>query len=135
MCGSSKVRTRRRAVSSGVDARLREGRIDDLTFSGDFTVLPALAVGALEQAVAWSEYAARDFAAAFTRSLSGARRPIARCDSPRTSPLRSWRRSLPRVATVRADTERAAASATECGWQDQCLAEHLRPFARLVKPS
>jgi lipoate---protein ligase len=34
-----------------VVARLREGRIDDLTFSGDFTVLPAIAVGALEQAV------------------------------------------------------------------------------------
>lgn len=30
-------------------ARLREGRIDDLTLSGDFTMLPAFAVGALEQ--------------------------------------------------------------------------------------
>ncbi len=34
-----------------VTARLREGRIDDLTLSGDFTLLPAYAVGALEQAV------------------------------------------------------------------------------------
>lgn len=32
-----------------VTARLREGRIDDLTISGDFTLLPAFAVGALEQ--------------------------------------------------------------------------------------
>lgn len=32
-------------------ARLREGRIDDLTLSGDFTMLPAFAVGALEQAL------------------------------------------------------------------------------------
>ncbi len=32
-------------------ARLREGRIDDLTISGDFTLLPAWAVGALEQAL------------------------------------------------------------------------------------
>jgi lipoate-protein ligase A len=32
-------------------ARLREGRIDDLTLSGDFTLLPAFAVGALEQAL------------------------------------------------------------------------------------
>ncbi len=32
-------------------ARLREGRIDDLTLSGDFTILPAFAVGALEQAL------------------------------------------------------------------------------------
>jgi lipoate-protein ligase A len=31
--------------------RLREGRIDDLTLSGDFTLLPAFAVGALEQAL------------------------------------------------------------------------------------
>jgi lipoate-protein ligase A len=34
-----------------VTGRLRAGRIDDLTFSGDFTLLPASAVGALEQAV------------------------------------------------------------------------------------
>ncbi len=34
-----------------VTARLREARIDDLTISGDFTLLPAFAVGALEQAV------------------------------------------------------------------------------------
>lgn len=34
-----------------VTARLREGRIDDLTLSGDFTLLPASAVGALEQSV------------------------------------------------------------------------------------
>jgi lipoate-protein ligase A len=32
-------------------ARLLEGRIDDLTLSGDFTLLPAFAVGALEQAL------------------------------------------------------------------------------------
>ena len=32
-------------------ARLREGRIDDITLSGDFTMLPAFAVGALEQAL------------------------------------------------------------------------------------
>ena len=32
-------------------ARLREGRIDDITLSGDFTMLPAIAVGALEQAL------------------------------------------------------------------------------------
>lgn len=31
--------------------RLREGRIDDVSLSGDFTVLPALAVGALEQSL------------------------------------------------------------------------------------
>ncbi len=34
-----------------VTARLREGRIDDISLSGDFTLLPAFAVGALEQAV------------------------------------------------------------------------------------
>lgn len=34
-----------------VTARLREGRIDDLTLSGDFTLLPAFAVSSLEQAV------------------------------------------------------------------------------------
>lgn len=34
-----------------VTARLREGRIDDLTISGDFTVLPALAPAAVEQAL------------------------------------------------------------------------------------
>jgi lipoate-protein ligase A len=33
-----------------VTARLREGRIDDISLSGDFTLLPAFAVGALEQA-------------------------------------------------------------------------------------
>ncbi len=32
-------------------ARLREGRIDDISLSGDFTLLPALAVSALEQAL------------------------------------------------------------------------------------
>ncbi|MFN3284930.1 MAG: lipoate--protein ligase [bacterium] len=32
-------------------ARIREGRIDDVSLSGDFTVLPAWAVGALEQAL------------------------------------------------------------------------------------
>lgn len=32
-------------------ARLREGRIDDLSLSGDFTMLPSFAVGALEQAL------------------------------------------------------------------------------------
>ncbi len=34
-----------------VTIRLREGRIDDLSISGDFTLLPAFAVGALEQAL------------------------------------------------------------------------------------
>ncbi|MFQ5856933.1 MAG: lipoate protein ligase C-terminal domain-containing protein [Anaerolineae bacterium] len=34
-----------------VTARLHEGRIDDLSISGDFTLLPAFAVGALEQAL------------------------------------------------------------------------------------
>lgn len=34
-----------------VTCRLREGRVDDLTFSGDFTMLPAIAMGALEQAL------------------------------------------------------------------------------------
>ncbi len=34
-----------------VTARLREGRIDDLAISGDFTMFPAFAVGAVEQAV------------------------------------------------------------------------------------
>lgn len=32
-----------------VTARLQEGRIDDLAISGDFTLLPAFAIGALEQ--------------------------------------------------------------------------------------
>jgi lipoate-protein ligase A len=32
-------------------ARLREGRIDDVSFSGDFTLLPVFAVGALEQSL------------------------------------------------------------------------------------
>ncbi len=32
-------------------ARLLEGRIDDITLSGDFTLLPSFAVGALEQAL------------------------------------------------------------------------------------
>lgn len=34
-----------------VTTRLREGRIDDLVLSGDFTLLPAFALGALEQAL------------------------------------------------------------------------------------
>lgn len=34
-----------------VTARLRAGRIDDISLSGDFTIFPALAVGALEQAL------------------------------------------------------------------------------------
>ncbi len=34
-----------------VTARLREGRIDDISLSGDFTLLPAFAVAALEQSV------------------------------------------------------------------------------------
>ncbi len=34
-----------------VTARLRESRVDDLTISGDFTMLPAWGVGALEQAL------------------------------------------------------------------------------------
>lgn len=32
-------------------ARLREGRIDDVTMSGDFTLLPVFALGALEQSL------------------------------------------------------------------------------------
>jgi lipoate-protein ligase A len=34
-----------------VIARLREGRIDDVSISGDFTLLPVFAVGALEQSL------------------------------------------------------------------------------------
>lgn len=34
-----------------VTARIREGRVDDLTLSGDFTLLPDFAVASLEQAV------------------------------------------------------------------------------------
>src|SRR5512145_1114212 len=34
-----------------VIARLREGRIDDVTISGDFTLLPSFALGALEQSI------------------------------------------------------------------------------------
>ena len=34
-----------------VIARLREGRIDDVTISGDFTLLPSFALGALEQSL------------------------------------------------------------------------------------
>ncbi len=34
-----------------VTARLREGRIDDLALSGDFTLLPASAIGSLERSV------------------------------------------------------------------------------------
>lgn len=34
-----------------VTARLRHGRIDDLAISGDFTLLPAVAIGAIEQAL------------------------------------------------------------------------------------
>jgi len=34
-----------------VVARLREGRIDDVSISGDFTLLPVFAVGALEQSL------------------------------------------------------------------------------------
>lgn len=34
-----------------VTARLRSGRVDDVSLSGDFTIFPALAVGALEQAL------------------------------------------------------------------------------------
>jgi lipoate-protein ligase A len=34
-----------------VIARLREGRIDDVSISGDFTLLPSFALGALEQAI------------------------------------------------------------------------------------
>jgi lipoate-protein ligase A len=53
-------------------ARLREGRIDDLTLSGDFTLLPAFAVGALEQAlrgVALEGGAVRAKVTEFYRSL------------------------------------------------------------------
>jgi len=34
-----------------VIARLREGRIDDVSISGDFTLLPSFALGALEQSI------------------------------------------------------------------------------------
>ena len=34
-----------------VIARLREGRIDDVSMSGDFTMLPSFALGALEQSI------------------------------------------------------------------------------------
>ncbi|MCC6188986.1 MAG: lipoate--protein ligase family protein [Anaerolineales bacterium] len=53
-------------------ARLRDGRIDDLSLSGDFTLLPAFAVGALEQAlrgVALEGGAVRARVAEFYRSL------------------------------------------------------------------
>jgi lipoate-protein ligase A len=53
-------------------ARLREGRLDDLTLSGDFTLLPAFAVGALEQAlrgVALEAAPVRAKVAEFYRSL------------------------------------------------------------------
>ena len=53
-------------------ARLREGRIDDLTLSGDFTLLPSFAVGALEQAlrgVALDSASIRAKVAEFYRSL------------------------------------------------------------------
>jgi len=53
-------------------ARLREGRVDDITLSGDFTMLPAFAVGALEQAlrgVALDATAIRAKVAEFYRSL------------------------------------------------------------------
>ncbi len=56
-----------------VTARLREGRIDDLTLSGDFTMLPAFAVGALEQTlrgVALESDPIRARVAEFYRSLS-----------------------------------------------------------------
>ncbi|MEW5957026.1 MAG: lipoate--protein ligase family protein, partial [Chloroflexota bacterium] len=55
-----------------VTARLREGRIDDLTLSGDFTMLPAFAVGALEQTlrgVALESEPIRARVAEFYRSL------------------------------------------------------------------
>ncbi|NOX62391.1 MAG: lipoate--protein ligase family protein [Chloroflexi bacterium] len=54
-------------------ARLREGRIDDLTLSGDFTMLPAFAVGALEQALrglTLDEDAIRSKVGEFYRALS-----------------------------------------------------------------
>jgi lipoate---protein ligase len=54
-------------------ARLREGRIDDLTLSGDFTMLPAFAVGALEQSlrgVALEHGAVEARVAEFYRSLA-----------------------------------------------------------------
>lgn len=53
-------------------ARLREGRIDDVTLSGDFTLLPSFAVGALEQAlrgVALDTAAVRVKVAEFYRGL------------------------------------------------------------------
>ncbi|MCC7360658.1 MAG: lipoate--protein ligase family protein [Anaerolineales bacterium] len=53
-------------------ARLRAGRLDDLTLSGDFTLLPSFAVGALEQAlrgVALEAEPVRAKVAEFYRSL------------------------------------------------------------------
>ncbi|MBI3176701.1 MAG: lipoate--protein ligase family protein [Chloroflexi bacterium] len=53
-------------------ARLREGRIDDLTLSGDFTMLPSVAVGALEQSLrgaALDAAAVRAKVAEFYRNL------------------------------------------------------------------
>lgn len=52
--------------------RLREERIDDLTLSGDFTMLPAFAVGALEQVLRGARLetaALRSKVAEFYRSL------------------------------------------------------------------
>ena len=54
-------------------ARLHKDRIDDLTLSGDFTILPAFAVGALEQAlrgVILEQQAVRACVTEFYRSLS-----------------------------------------------------------------
>ncbi len=54
-------------------ARVREDRIDDLTLSGDFTMIPAFAVGALEQAlrgVKLEEEAIAPKVAEFYRALS-----------------------------------------------------------------
>jgi lipoate-protein ligase A len=52
-------------------ARLREGRIDDLTLSGDFTMLPAFAVGALEQALRGVALESEAIAARVTEFYAG----------------------------------------------------------------
>jgi lipoate-protein ligase A len=52
--------------------RMRDGRIDDVTLSGDFTMLPSVAVGALEQGlrgVALNESAVRDAVTNFYHAL------------------------------------------------------------------
>ena len=51
MCGSSSGAFKAPGGLIRVMARLHDHRIDDISLSGDFTMLPALAVGALEQSL------------------------------------------------------------------------------------